>query len=66
MNQNDSQICESFDLMYGPLEISSGSTRISNKEILVNRMKKKGLNLNSFDRYLKHLNCLGTNGKGFN
>ena len=55
-NQNDSQICESFDLMYGPLEISSGSTRISNKEILVNRMKKKGLNLNSFDYHLRIFN----------
>jgi aspartyl-tRNA synthetase len=55
-NQNDSQICESFDLMYGPLEISSGSTRISNKEILINRMKKKGLNLNSFDYHLRIFN----------
>ena len=55
-NQNDSQICESFDLMYGSLEISSGSTRISNKEILINRMKKKGLNLNSFDYHLRIFN----------
>lgn len=47
------RICESFDLMYGSLEISSGSTRISNKEILVNKMKKKGLNLNSFDYHLR-------------
>jgi aspartyl-tRNA synthetase len=55
-NQDDSQICESFDLMYGSLEISSGSTRISNKEILINRMKKKGLNLNSFDYHLRVFN----------
>jgi nondiscriminating aspartyl-tRNA synthetase len=55
-NQTDSQICESFDLMYGSLEISSGSTRISNKEILINRMKKKGLNLNSFDYHLRIFN----------
>jgi aspartyl-tRNA synthetase len=52
-NEDDSKICESFDLMYGSLEISSGSTRISNKEILVDRMKKKGLNLNSFDYHLR-------------
>lgn len=52
-NQDDSKICESFDLMYGSLEISSGSTRISNKEILIDRMKKKGLNLNSFDYHLR-------------
>lgn len=55
-NQDDSKICESFDLMYGSLEISSGSTRISNKEILINRMKKKGLNLNSFDYHLRVFN----------
>jgi aspartyl-tRNA synthetase len=54
--QDDSKICESFDLMYGSLEISSGSTRISNKEILINRMKKKGLNLNSFDYHLRVFN----------
>ena len=52
-NQDDSKICESFDLMYGSLEISSGSTRISNKEILIDRMKKKGLNLKSFDYHLR-------------
>ena len=52
-NEDDSKICESFDLMYGSLEISSGSTRISNKEILIDRMKKKGLNLNSFDYHLR-------------
>jgi len=55
-DQDDSKICESFDLMYGSLEISSGSTRISNKEILINRMKKKGLNLNSFDYHLRVFN----------
>lgn len=52
-NQDESKICESFDLMYGSLEISSGSTRISNKEILIDRMKKKGLNLKSFDYHLR-------------
>ena len=52
-NISDPKICESFDLMYGSLEISSGSTRISNKDILVNRMKKKGLTLKSFDYHLR-------------
>ena len=51
--RTDPKICESFDLMYGCLEISSGSTRINNKEILVERMEKKGLNLNSFDYHLR-------------
>src|SRR4029079_12158944 len=36
-------LSESFDLMYGSLELSSGSTRINNKEDLMGNMKKKGL-----------------------
>jgi nondiscriminating aspartyl-tRNA synthetase len=45
--------CESFDLMYGPLEISSGSTRINRKDDLLNRMKKQGLNVDAFDYHLR-------------
>ena len=45
--------CESFDLMYKSLEISSGSTRVSRKEELVERMKKQGLNIGAFDYHLK-------------
>lgn len=44
---------ESFDLMYGSLEISSGSTRINRKSELMERMKKQGLNLQAFDYHLK-------------
>ena len=45
--------CESFDLMYGDLELSSGSTRIHDKDELIQRMKKQGLNINAFDFHLK-------------
>lgn len=45
--------CESFDLMYGNLELSSGSTRIHDKNELTERMKKQGLNTNAFDFHLK-------------
>jgi len=41
-----------FDLMYRDLEISSGATRVHNYEILVERIKKQGLNPDSFYRYL--------------
>ena len=44
---------ESFDLMFGPLEISSGSTRINRKLELVERMRKQGLNIQKFDYHLK-------------
>ncbi len=49
----DRKISESFDLMFESLEISSGSTRINRKEILEEKMRKKGLNLNSFDYHLR-------------
>lgn len=45
--------CESFDLMYGNLELSSGSTRIHNRNELTERMKKQGLNTGAFDFHLK-------------
>lgn len=45
--------CESFDLMYRNLELSSGSTRIQNKHELIERMKKQGLNIETFDFHLK-------------
>ena len=46
-------ICESFDLMYGSLEISSGSTRINRKDDLLERMRKQGLNTHAFDYHLR-------------
>jgi aspartyl-tRNA synthetase len=45
--------CESFDLMYGNLELSSGSTRIHDKSQLTERMKKQGLSIGAFDFHLK-------------
>ena len=45
--------CESFDLMYGNLELSSGSTRIHVKSELTERMKKQGLSSGTFDFHLK-------------
>jgi len=46
-------LSESFDLMYGGLELSSGSTRINNKSMLMENMKKKGLNDKAFDYHLR-------------
>jgi aspartyl-tRNA synthetase len=45
--------CESFDLMYDTLELSSGSTRIYDKNELTERMKKQGLSTDAFDFHLK-------------
>jgi nondiscriminating aspartyl-tRNA synthetase len=49
----DSRVCESFDLMYSALEISSGSTRINHKDQLVQRMAKQGLKPEAFDYHLR-------------
>lgn len=51
--RKDEMTCESFDLMYRSLEISSGSTRINRKDDLLERMKKQGLNVDAFDYHLR-------------
>ncbi len=47
------RISESFDLMFGPLEMSSGGTRINRKDQLVERMTKQGLKPQAFDFHLR-------------
>jgi len=46
------EISESFDLMYGDLELSSGSTRIAKKSELEDRMKNKGMKIDTFGYHL--------------
>lgn len=50
---SEPQTSESFDLMYGDLEISSGSTRISDGAQLESRMRQKGLNVSQFEYHLR-------------
>jgi aspartyl-tRNA synthetase len=52
-NAVNCRICESFDLMYGTLEVASGSTRINHKDLLVERMAKQGLKPEAFDYHLR-------------
>jgi len=47
------EICEGFDLMWSWLELVSGGTRIATKELLVKRLKEKGLNPESFKHHLQ-------------
>ena len=49
---DDPKISESFDLMYGDLELSSGSTRIDRREELALRMRNKGMNADDFKYHL--------------
>lgn len=48
------EICEAFDLMYGEVELASGGTRIHQEELLVRRLREKGLKPESFESHLKN------------
>ena len=48
----DPKISESFDLMFGDLELSSGSTRIEKRDELALRMKNKGMKTDAFEYHL--------------
>ncbi len=50
-SENPEKSC-AFDLMYKDLEISSGAQRLHIHDILIERIKKQGLNPASFERYL--------------
>jgi nondiscriminating aspartyl-tRNA synthetase len=47
------ELCEGFDLMFHYIELVSGGTRISSKDQLIERLKEKGLNPDSFKSHLQ-------------
>jgi len=47
------EVCEGFDLMWRYIELVSGGTRISQKGQLIQRLKEKGLNPESFKYHLQ-------------
>jgi aspartyl-tRNA synthetase len=47
------EVCEGFDLMWRYIELVSGGTRISQKDQLIQRLKEKGLNPESFKYHLQ-------------
>lgn len=49
----DEQLCKSFDLMYDYIELASGAQREHRYQKLVESIKAKGLQPESFDFYLK-------------
>lgn len=46
-------LSESFDLMYGHIELASGGTRISSKKDLEVNLREKGLNPSGFEYHLR-------------
>ena len=53
MPSKDSKYSESFDLQKGMLELTSGGTRVHNKDQLINAIENQGLNPTSFKSHLK-------------
>ena len=47
------EICEGFDLMWRYIELVSGGTRISDKNLLIERLQEKGLKPESFKMHLQ-------------
>ena len=52
-NKDKPEICEGFDLMWRYIELVSGGTRISDKELLMQRLQEKGLKPESFKCHLQ-------------
>ncbi len=50
---DDPTYSESFDLVWKHLELASGSSRIHQKELLIEALKERGLNVESFSFFLK-------------
>ena len=51
--ENNPELSYGFDFMYEWVEIASGGSRIDRKEMLVERLKEKGLNPDTFQDHLK-------------
>jgi nondiscriminating aspartyl-tRNA synthetase len=47
------ELCEGFDLMWRSIELVSGGTRIAEKQLLVDRLREKGLNPEAFKHHLQ-------------
>ncbi|MDH5815837.1 MAG: aspartate--tRNA(Asn) ligase [Candidatus Nezhaarchaeota archaeon] len=52
-HRDDEKISESFDLMWRHIELASGGSRIYLREELEKNIRDRGLNLESFQEYLK-------------
>ncbi|MEM2942311.1 MAG: aspartate--tRNA(Asn) ligase [Candidatus Bathyarchaeia archaeon] len=50
---NNPELCESFDFMYGGVELASGGSRISNRKDLSRRIREQGLNPKNFEYHLR-------------
>ena len=51
--EDNSELTEGFDLMWRAIELTSGGSRVDSKDVLIERLKEKGLNPDSFRFHLQ-------------
>ena len=51
------ELCDAFDFMYEWIEITSGGTRVDNKDTYVTRLREQGLDPAKFKFYLDSFDC---------
>lgn len=51
--ENDPSVCKAFDLMHPRMELASGAERVHLHDLLVQQIRKKGLNPDNFEFYLR-------------
>ena len=51
--EDEPQICRGFDLMHPRMELASGAQRVHDYNLLVERIKEKGLDPDGFEFYLR-------------
>lgn len=56
-NEDNEELCNSFDLIYKGLEISSGAQRIHKKDILIKSLKQRNMNIENFEFYANAMGC---------
>jgi aspartyl-tRNA synthetase len=59
------EICKAFDLVYEWLEIASGSERITDKDLFMQNLLKRGLNPADFEIFIKYLSSGAPPHAGF-
>ena len=51
--EDNPKLTEGFDLMWRSVELTSGGSRVDSKDVLIERLKEKGLNPDSFEFHLQ-------------
>jgi aspartyl-tRNA synthetase len=51
--ENDPSVCKAFDLMHPRMELASGAERVHLHDLLVQQIRRKGLNPENFEFYLR-------------